>query len=126
MEANMARQVGAAQSSVSGSPADVAGATASAAGATPPTTPPAPQMAAEEPATNPLEGLPPKTAQFIMMMARRVQEIMMVLQQFIPAVVERISELEAAVGGVSPEGQEATPTAETLPPTEGEESEPEV
>jgi hypothetical protein len=83
-------------------------------------------MAAEEPATNPLEGLPPQTAQFIMMIARRVQEIMMVLQQFIPAVIERVSELEAAIGGASPEEPETTPATETLPPTEGEETEPEV
>jgi hypothetical protein len=49
-----------------------------------------------------------------MMLARRVQEIMMVLQQFIPAVIERMTELEAAVGSAPAEGE----TVEAVEPTE--------
>jgi len=79
-------------------PADMAAGDAAMndAGAQP--APPAPQVAGQPPANNPLEGLPPGAQQHIMMLTRQVADIIGVLQQFIPAVIQRIAELEGGMG----------------------------
>jgi len=60
--------------------------------------PPAPQVAGQPTANNPLEGLPPAAQQHIMMLTRQVADITAILQQFIPAVIQRIAELEGVMG----------------------------
>jgi hypothetical protein len=60
--------------------------------------PPAPQVAGQPPVNNPLEGLPPAAQQHILMLTRQVADITAVLQQFIPAVIQRIAELEGSMG----------------------------
>lgn len=63
-----------------------------------PPAPPAPQVAGEPTMINPLEGLPPAAQQHIMLLTRQVADIIAVMQQFIPAVIQRISEMEAQMG----------------------------
>jgi hypothetical protein len=79
-------------------PADMAAQEASMSESEPQPVPPAPQVAGQPPANNPLEGLPPAAQQHIMMLTRQVADIIGVLQQFIPAVIQRIAELEGALG----------------------------
>jgi len=85
--------------------------------------PPAPQVAGEPTMSNPLEGLPPAAQQHIMLLTRQVADIIAVMQQFIPAVIQRISEMEAqmgleeeAQGGTGPE-QGPTMAGPPQPPT---------
>jgi hypothetical protein len=99
-------------------PADMAAQEAVMDEAGPQPAPPAPQVAGQPPANNPLEGLPPAAQQHIMMLTRQVADIVGVLQQFIPAVIQRIAELEGALGQVGEVPETEMPTEAPQTPTD--------